>query len=108
MTGPHDHLAEQGRIPDPARPHPVDNPHDTQVRPDDLQARLERLPPNHPSSLYRDDGSRKPPPPDLTKYELPLPDEPASPPDPELADPPRIAPDRSWARKGRHLEPDAL
>src|SRR6266851_5794694 len=34
MTGPHDHLAEQGRIPDQARPHATDNPHDSQVRPD--------------------------------------------------------------------------
>src|ERR1051326_5315721 len=33
-------------------------------------------PPTHPSPPYRDDGTRKPPPPDLTKYELPLPDEP--------------------------------
>ncbi len=73
MTGPHDYLGEQGRVPDQARP--ADNPHDSQVRPDDLQTRLDRLPLNHPSSPYRDDGSRKPPPPDLTKYELPLPDE---------------------------------
>jgi len=106
MTGPQDHLAEQGRIPDQARPHPADNPHDSQVRPDDLQARLERLPLNHPSSPYRDDGSRKPSPPDLTKYELPLPDESDSPADSELADQPRTAPDGSWDWKGRHLEPD--
>ena len=106
MTGPHDHLAEQGRIPDQARPHVADNPHDSQVRPDDLQARLERLPPNHPSSPYRDDGSRKPPPPDLTKYELPLPDEPDSPTDPALSDQPHTAPDGSWAWRSRHLEAD--
>src|SRR5262252_4884843 len=106
MTGPHDHLAEQGRIPDQARPNPADNPHDSQVRPDDLQARLERLPLNHPSSPYRDDGSRKASPPDLTKYELPLPDESDSPADPELADQPHTAPDGSWDWKGRHLEPD--
>ncbi len=105
MTGPHDHLAEQGRIPDQARPHAADNPHDSQVRPDDLQGRLERLPLNHPSSPYRDDGSRKSPPPDLTKYELPLPDESDSPADPELADQPRTAPDGSWDWKGRHLTP---
>ena len=106
MTGPQDHLAEQGRIPDQARPYPADNPHDSQVRPDDLQARLERLPPNHPSSPYRDDGSRKPPPPDLTKYELPFPDESDSPADSELADQPRTAPDGSWDWKGRHLTPE--
>ena len=105
MTGPHDHLAEQGRIPDQARPRAADNPHDSQVRPDDLQGRLERLPPNHPSSPYRDDGSRKPPPPDLTKYELPLPDESGSPADPDLAEQPSIAPDGSWDWKGQHLTP---
>jgi hypothetical protein len=104
MTGPHDHLAEQGRIPDQARPHVADNPHDSQVRPDDLRARLERLPLNHPSSPYRDDGSRKPPPPDLTKYELPLPDESDSPANPDLADKPRTASDGSWDWKSRHLE----
>ncbi len=98
MTGPHDHLAEQGRIPDQARPREADNPHDSQVRPDDLQGRLERLPLNHPSSPYRDDGSRKSPPPDLTKYELPLPDESDSPADPELPadDEARTYPDGSW------------
>ena len=106
MTGPHDHLAEQGRIPDQARPHVADNPHDSQVRPDDLQARLERLPLNHPSSPYRDDGSRKPPPPDLTKYELPLPDEPDSPADTDLAEQPSTAPDGSWDWKGQHLTPE--
>lgn len=105
MLGPEDHLAEQGRIPDQARPYAADNPHDAQVRPDDLQARLERLPPNHPSSPYRDDGSRKPPPPDLTQYELPLPDDPDSPADPDLPDQPRTAPDGSWDWKGRHLTP---
>jgi hypothetical protein len=106
MTGPHDHLAEQGRIPDQARPHTTDNPRDSQVRPDDLQGRLERLPLNHPSSPYRDDGSRKLPPPDLTQYELPLPDESDSPADPELADQPRTAPDGSWDWKGWHLTPE--
>ncbi len=105
MTGPHDHLTEQGRIPDQARPYAADNPHDAQVRPDDLQARLERLPLNHPSSPYRDDGSRKTPPPDLTEYELPLPDDPDSPADPDLPDQPPTAPDGSWDWKGRHLTP---
>ena len=103
MTGPHDHLAEQGRIPDQARPHAADNPHYAQVHPDDLQARLERLPLNHPSSPYRDDGSRKTPPPDLTDYELPLPDDPDSPADPDLPDQPRSAPDGSWDWKASHL-----
>jgi len=106
MTGPHDHLAEQGRIPDQARPREADNPHDSQVRPDDLQARLERLPPNHPSSPYRDDGSRKPPPPDLTKCELPLPDESSdSPSGPDLPadDEAQTHPDGSWEWKEAKL-----
>jgi hypothetical protein len=39
----------------------------------DLQERLARLPPGHPSSNYNPDGSRKPPPPRLRDLELPLP-----------------------------------
>jgi hypothetical protein len=108
MPGPQDHLAEQGRIPDQARPYAADNPHDAQVRPDDLQARLERLPLNHPSSPYRDDGSRKPPPPDLTQYELPLPDDPDSSSDPDLPvhDEARTHPDGSWDWKEAKLSPE--
>ena len=41
---------------------------------EDLQRRLERLPPGHPSSPYHADGSRKPPPPSLRALELPPPD----------------------------------
>src|SRR5579859_1137963 len=41
----------------------------------ELQQRLLRLPPGHPSSPFNGDGSRKPPPPDLKKLELPFPDE---------------------------------
>jgi len=108
MTGPHDHLAEQGRIPDQARPHPADNPHDSQVRPEDLQARLERLPLNHPSSPYRDDCSCKPPPPDLSRYELPLPYERdfAAEPDSPADDQASIGPDGSWAWKDCRLSPE--
>jgi predicted ABC-type ATPase len=75
MPRPQDHLADQGRVSDDSRPRAADDPHEVRVRPDDLHARLERLPINHPSSPYRDDGSRKPPPPDLSEYELPLPDD---------------------------------
>jgi hypothetical protein len=76
--------------------------------PDDLQARLERLPANHPSSPFRDDGTRKPLHPDLAKYELPLPDEPDSPADPDLpaADQARTNPDGSWDWKACHLSPE--
>jgi hypothetical protein len=66
------------------------------------------LPLNHPSSPYRDDGSRKPPPPDLTKYELPLPDESDSPSDPDLPadDEARTHPDGSWEWKEAKLSPE--
>jgi len=108
MPGPQDHVAEQERSPDQALPRAADGPRETRVRPDDLQGRLERLPTNHPSSPYRDDGSRKPPPPDLSEYELPLPDDPGSPADPDLPadDEPRTNPDGSWDWKGYHLSPE--
>jgi hypothetical protein len=108
MPGPHDHLSEQGRVRDQSRPREADVPHETRVRSDDLQARLERLPANHPSSPFRDDGTRKPPPPDLSEYELPLPDDPDSPADPDLpaADHARTNPDGSWDWKGYHLTPE--
>ena len=108
MPGPQDHVAEQERSPDQALPRAADGPRGTRVRPDDLQGRLERLPTNHPSSPYRDDGSRKPPPPDLSEYELPLPDDPGSPADPDLPadDEPRTNPDGSWDWKGYHLSPE--
>jgi hypothetical protein len=74
----------------------------------DTSVRLERLPVGHPSSPYRDDGSRKPEPPDLAKYELPLPDESASLADPDLssADQARTSPDGTWEWKGYKLPPD--
>src|SRR5215813_10212417 len=108
MPGPQDHLAEQGPVPDESRPRAPDDPRETRVRPDDLQTRLERLPTNHPSSPFRDDGTRKPSPPDLAKYELPLPDESDSPADPDLsaADQARTNPDGSWDWKGYHLTPE--
>jgi hypothetical protein len=106
MTGPHDHLAEQGHLPEDARPRSADDPRDTQVRPDDLQARLERLPLNHPSSPYRDDGSRKPQPPDLAKYELPLPDESDSLADQDLSDQPSTSLDGDWEGNGLRLSPE--
>jgi hypothetical protein len=43
---------------------------------------MERLPPGHPSSPYNDDGSRKPPLPDLSDYELPIPGDPDYRPEP--------------------------
>jgi hypothetical protein len=50
-----------------------------------LQERMERLPHGHPSSPYNDDGSRKPPPPDLSTYELPIPGDPDYRPEPSSA-----------------------
>src|SRR5215831_5295463 len=70
MTGPQDRVAEQGQSPESPRPRESDRV-DAQLR-----ERLERLPPSHPSSPYNDDGSRKPPPPDLSAYELPIPGDP--------------------------------
>jgi hypothetical protein len=91
-----------------SRPREADHPYEARVRPDDLQARLERLPANHPSSPFRDDGTRKPPPRDLSEYELSLPDDPDSPADPDLpaADQTRTNPDGSWDWKGYHLTPE--
>ena len=110
MPGPQDHVAEQERSPDPARPREPDHPREAPAESGDLQGRLERLPVGHPSSPYRDDGSRKPPPPDLAQYELPLPDELPSDsdrPDPHLSeDAARVDPDGSWHWKGRDLTPE--
>jgi hypothetical protein len=47
----------------------------------ELQERMERLPPGHPSSPYNDNGTRKPPPLDLSDYELPIPGDPDYQPD---------------------------
>jgi hypothetical protein len=60
------------------------------------------LPTNHPSSPYRDDGTRKPPAPDLAEYELPLPDDP----DLSAPDQARTNPDGSWDWKGYKLSPE--
>jgi hypothetical protein len=111
MPGPRDHVAEQEHSPDPARPREPDHPREAPAQSAELQSRLERLPVGHPSSPYQGDGSRKPPPPDLADYELPLPDElpPATDqPDPRLpeADAARVGPDGSWEWKGRYLTPE--
>ncbi len=109
MPGPRDHVAEQEQSPDPARPREPDHPREAQAQSADLQGRLERLPVGHPSSPYRGDGSRKPSPPDLAQYEIPLPDE--LPPDLGQADThlpedaARVDPDGSWHWKGRELLP---
>ena len=97
----------QDRTAEQHEPREADMPPEAPPSQADLATRLERLPVGHPSSLYRDDDSRKPPPPDLSKYELPLPDEfDSSPnPDPVAEDQSCIGPDGSWAWKDCRLTP---
>ena len=96
----------QDRTAEQREPRETDRLPEVQPPQADLAARLERLPIGHPSSPYRDDGSRKPSPPDLSKCELPLPGESDSSASTELADHPRTAPDGSWDWKGHKLAPD--
>jgi hypothetical protein len=84
---------------DELSPGDVNDSRDARVQQVDLRARLERLPDGHPSSPYRDDGSRKPPSADLAELEIPLPDELPS-------EKKRTNPDGSWDWKGRHLTPE--
>ena len=95
-----DRAVEQGQPRDAARPH------EAPPQQADLSARLERLPVGHPSSPYRDDGTHKPSPLDLSRYELPLPDDPDSPSGADLPDQPRTAPDGSWEWRGYKLLPE--
>jgi hypothetical protein len=90
----------QDRTVEQQEPREADRPPEVQPPKTDLSARLERLPIGHPSSPYRDDNSRKPPPLDLSKYELPLPDEYDS------AAEPSIGPDGSWSWKDCNLTPE--
>ncbi|HEY6279756.1 MAG TPA: hypothetical protein VIX86_25895, partial [Streptosporangiaceae bacterium] len=69
MAGPQDQLHEP-RNPDQPRRLEGD------LTRAELRERLERLPPNHPSSPYNDDGSRKRPEPDPASRELPIPGDP--------------------------------
>ena len=97
----------QDRTAEQWEPREADRPPEVQPPEADLSARLERLPIGHPSSPHRDDGSRKPPLPDLSQYELPLPDESDSAADPEsiAEDQACIGPDGSWAWKDCRLTP---
>src|SRR5215831_4473022 len=96
MPSSDDQLADTPPSADPVRPHKPD-PIVAQ-----LQERMERLPYGHPSSPYNDDGSRKPPPPDLSKYELPIPGDPDYPPEPSRA-PEADGPET--AQTSEHLTP---
>ncbi len=111
MPGTQDHVAEREHNPDPARGREPDHLRESRAQPTDLQARLERLPVGHPSSPYRDDGSRKPLAPDLAQYELPLPDElphdaKQSDPDLRTQDSDHVRPVDSLGREGRELTPE--
>jgi hypothetical protein len=106
-----DGAARQEHRTDEIGPGEADAPLEAEVPRTDLHGRLERLPVEHPSSSYRGDGSRKPPPHDLADRELPLPDELQSDtdqPSPHLPteDAARIDPDGSWHWKGRDLTPE--
>jgi hypothetical protein len=78
MPGANDQLANTPPGVDQASPREPDpvSPREPDPVTAQLQERMERLPPGHPSSPYNDDGSRKPPPPDLSAYELPIPGDP--------------------------------
>jgi hypothetical protein len=72
------------REPDPVGPRESDpvGPRESDPIGAEFQERMERLPPGHPSSPYNDDGSPKPPLPDLSEYELPIPGDPDYRPEP--------------------------
>jgi hypothetical protein len=70
VAGPQDRVTDEQPTSDAARPREHD-PVKAQ-----LQERMERLPPGHPSSPYNDDGSRKPPVPDPFKNDYPIPGDP--------------------------------
>ena len=87
MPGAHDQLANTPPGVDqasPRKPDPV-SPREPDPVIAELRERMERLPPGHPSSPFNDDGSRKPPPPDLSAYELPIPGDPDYQPEPPRA-----------------------
>jgi hypothetical protein len=105
---PQDRTAEQEPGLHEVSPGGVDISDEGRVRQVDLGQRLERLPVGHPSSPYRDDGSRKPRSPDLTELELPLPDEPNAAVDDRLSeDVGRIRSDGWWEWRGHKLSPEA-
>ena len=87
MSGSNDKLAYMPPGTDPVSPREPDpvSPREPDPVMAQLRERMERLPPGHPSSPYNDDGSRKPPLPDLSDYELPIPGDPDYRPEPSRA-----------------------
>ena len=104
---PQDRAAEQERWAEDVSSGQADTPREVRAQWADLRERLEQLPVGHPSSSYRDDGSRKPLSPDLSELELPLPDEPNSATGNETGeDAARIRPAGWWEWHGRKLSPE--
>jgi predicted ABC-type ATPase len=93
MPGPEDHVID------------TDRPRETPIARENLQERLENLPRGHPSSPFRDDGTRKPPPPDPRPHELPLPDELTDqhPPPPDSNSLPDDTGDQKWTEHVREV-----
>jgi hypothetical protein len=131
MPAPQDQVAgleqpvRETARPDTRSARETDVPREGRAATDTLHERLERLPPNHPSSPFREDGSRKPPPPDLRNLGLALPDESPAPEgsadlaaaredratdqaraEPDAHEKPHVALDGSWDWKGCHLTPE--
>jgi hypothetical protein len=75
LPGSPDELTAQQQASDAVRPRESDSVEA------DLQERMERLPPGHPSSPYNEDGSRKPPAPDPFQNDSPIPGDPDYSPD---------------------------
>ncbi len=120
MPGPQDRVLKPTPAPDHVppgqsdiskegnRPAENDAPREARGEPRaDLRERLKRLPPNHPSSPLRGDGSRNPVSPDGTRDALTTSD-PEDQTDQGLdaQDRARIDPDGSWHWKGRDLLPE--
>ena len=88
MPGPDDQLADVPSADAPRLPGPDPvHPRESDPVAAELRDRMERLPPGHPSSPYNADGTRKPPEPDHSDREYPIPGDPDYRPDtPEAAD----------------------
>ena len=70
MPGPSDHLTDNQLPPDPVRSREPDHVDAG------LRDRMERLPLGHPSSPYNDDGTHRPPEPNQSDREYPIPGDP--------------------------------
>lgn len=112
MVRPEDRMEQYVR-PDRMRPQEQGAPGEVGAGRADLGGRLERLRPGHPSSPYREDGSRKADVPKLADLELPVADAETreSQPDGTLTpddkdDRPVVESDGTWKWKGWELTPE--